>query len=88
MAPDQPSWMTCIHATRGLCPECQTEYEEDPAAWIEFGMHTTGLVNWALEEQRQQQSWREQERQEQLIFESELNRLKANGDDDSATIPF
>jgi hypothetical protein len=39
--------LTCIHATTGLCPQCQEEYNEDPLAFLEFGQHTAGIANWA-----------------------------------------
>lgn len=38
--------MTCIHSTTGLCPACQADHDEDPAAWLEFGEHTDGIRRW------------------------------------------
>ena len=43
--------MTCIHATAGLCPACQAEYDYDPDAYLEYGDHPAGLARWrALQE--------------------------------------
>lgn len=36
----------CIHSDSGLCEACQADYDEDPAAWIEFGDHIAGLAAW------------------------------------------
>lgn len=38
--------LTCIHQFRGLCECCQADYDEDPAAWVEFGNHPRGIANW------------------------------------------
>jgi hypothetical protein len=38
--------LTCIHADRGLCPDCREEYEEDPSGWLEYGQHPAGLARW------------------------------------------
>lgn len=42
--------MTCIHHLRagadGLCPACRADYDEDPAAWLEYGDHADGLNRW------------------------------------------
>lgn len=39
-------YTTCIHQESGLCPDCQSEYDADPQAWIEFGNHQKGIENW------------------------------------------
>lgn len=38
--------MTCIHSDTGLCPDCQADYDVDPLAWLEFGLHTEGIARW------------------------------------------
>lgn len=35
--------MTCIHSTAGLCHACQSEYDEDSMAWLEYGDHPEGI---------------------------------------------
>lgn len=44
--------LTCIHSTAGLCPACQADYDEDPAAWLEFGDHPEGIARWKAEQER------------------------------------
>lgn len=29
-----------------LCPTCQSDYEEYPSSYLEFGAHQDGIVNW------------------------------------------
>ncbi len=44
--------ITCIHATAGLCPKCQADYDADPLAYLEYGDHPAGIANWrALQEE-------------------------------------
>lgn len=52
-------WETCIHRESGLCADCQAEYDTDPEAWIEFGYHTQGQLNWEAEKKLIEQSARE-----------------------------
>lgn len=40
------SGLTCIHVEIGLCPSCREEYAVDPLAWIEYGEHQQGILNW------------------------------------------
>ncbi|MBV8094433.1 MAG: hypothetical protein JO110_14650 [Acetobacteraceae bacterium] len=68
--------LTCIHAERGLCPDCQEEFDEDPAAWFEFGQHAAGLENWRR---------LEAEMEEERLAEEESKPLPTCGDDE---IPF
>lgn len=37
---------SCIHVQRGLCDDCQAEYDEDPSAYYEYGDHPQGIANW------------------------------------------
>jgi len=37
----------CIHTNGiGLCLDCQTAYDDDPLAYIEFGDHPEGIRRW------------------------------------------
>ena len=38
--------LTCVHTATGLCPACRTEWEADPRAFEEFGLHTAGIARW------------------------------------------
>lgn len=38
--------MTCAHSEAGLCPACRADYDEDPAAWLEYGDHPAGIAAW------------------------------------------
>src|SRR5262245_5772795 len=38
--------LTCIHTERGLCPACQSDYDADPLAYLEYGDHPEGLANY------------------------------------------
>ena len=42
--------LTCTHQAAGLCADCQADYDEDPAAWLEFGNHPEGLARWNAEQ--------------------------------------
>lgn len=45
--PAHESGLTCIHARDGLCPDCATEFDEDPMAYHEFGAHPAGIARMA-----------------------------------------
>lgn len=38
----------CTHSPDGLslCDHCQSDYEDDPEAYLEFGEHPAGRENW------------------------------------------
>ena len=38
--------LTCIHTAKGLCPQCQADYEEDEDGFREFGAHPDGEARW------------------------------------------
>lgn len=50
-----PMPLTCTHAERGLCAQCQVEFDEDPMAYLEYGSHPDGEARWKalLEEMAQ-----------------------------------
>ena len=68
--------LTCIHRSKGLCPECRTEFEADPCAWYEFGNHPQGIANWQALQNEIAQDWAA----EQARLDAEPAAMEANQD--------
>ena len=63
--------LTCIHAPHGLCELCRAAYDEDPAAYLEFGDHPEGLRRWR-EEQEAMRAWQEANPPQPLRVDDEV----------------
>ena len=47
LAQAHPS-LTCVHIVDGvgLCEACESDYLDDPTAWIDYGSHAAGIAAW------------------------------------------